>query len=54
MNEMEEFKAWADDFSVWDDGYAAFRALKKIEKIRFILALRDGDWLKELEETIEQ
>lgn len=61
MSELQEFKAWADGFSVWDDGYAAFTALKQIEQVRFILATRglegmenQNEWIGKLEEVVSQ
>lgn len=52
MNEVEEFEQWKSGFNLRDDGYAAFRALKQIEKVRFILAVNEGGLREELEEAI--
>lgn len=52
MGEIEEFQNWANGFSMSDDGAAAFRALKIVEKIEFEMRLKGDGFIERIEELL--
>lgn len=50
---MREYAIWAKDFSLTDDGVAAFLAIHAIEQVRFEMSTRKEGYLERIEEAIK-
>lgn len=52
MDIAEQFDMWKQEFRMRDDGLNAFKAIKKLEEVTSIVALRREGWQDELEAAL--
>ena len=52
-DETHDFLQWRDGFSLADDGLAAYRALRALEKIQFELATKEGGYIGRIESAVQ-
>lgn len=52
MDEATEFHFWKQEFSMIDDGLTAFRAIKKLQEITHIVAMKNEGWEDAVEHSL--